>query len=34
VHITKQAMIDDTGLCIGLRQAAHVMTAIYDEALD
>jgi DNA-binding MarR family transcriptional regulator len=26
-------MIDDTCLCIGLRQAAHWMTEIYDEAL-
>jgi DNA-binding MarR family transcriptional regulator len=26
-------MTDDTCLCTGLRQAAHAMTAIYDEAL-
>ena len=27
------AMTDDTCLCTGLRQAAHAMTEIYDEAL-
>lgn len=26
-------MVDETCLCTGLRQAAHAMTAIYDEAL-
>jgi DNA-binding MarR family transcriptional regulator len=32
-HTEERAMINDTCLCTALRQAAHAMTAIYDEAL-